>query len=270
MGKLFTRIILISSIFFWACDDPFSFSPFEVNVPENFRNITRRNLELIAANDTASSEPFKVALISDSHYHFEELEAAINHINQRIDISFIIVTGDISENGLQKEFELFHTRMVRARVPYLTVIGNHDHLSNGAEVYKQMFGPLNYTFTFHNTKFIMWDNVAWESRKAPDWSWFKNQLTETSEEHSTNESNQIIPVSHIPPDDLQVCDSLSRYQQLLRDHNIQMSVHGHMHEYSNRRLDGTNAQCITIGSPQKHNYAVLTISDSVTCEKVEY
>lgn len=269
MGRNFVKVILICTSILWACDDPFSYSPYEVSVPVEIRNTTQKNLDLIALSDTTSARPFKIALLADTHYFFEELQQAISHINERRDIAFIIVVGDISDNGLQKEFESFYDIMALSRVPYLTVIGNHDYLSNGAEVYKHLFGPLNYSFTYRGVKFVMWDDVVWESPQPPDWQWFKDEIGGTGEQKGSY--HQIIPFSHIPPNDPQLSDSAMVYHQLLVDHHITMSIHGHKHEYSLEKIYGGDVEYLTVGSPQNHAYAVLTIDDEIlTIEKVDY
>ena len=269
MGRNLIRVILICTSVFWACDDPFSYSPYEVSVPVEIRNTTQKNLELIALSDTTSARPFKIALLADSHYFFEELQEAISHINERRDLDFIIVVGDIADNGLQEEFESFYNIMALSRLPYLTVIGNHDYLSNGAKVYQHMFGPLNYSFTYRGVKFVMWDDVVWESPEPPDWQWFKDEISGVDEQKSNY--RQIIPISHIPPEDPQLMDSAIVYHQLMVDHNITMSVHGHQHEYNLKNTFGDNVEYLIVGSPQYRAYAVLTIGDdAITTEKVEF
>jgi 3',5'-cyclic-AMP phosphodiesterase len=254
----FTRFFLIVCTFIGACDQPFSYSPFQVDVPQSIRNTTQVNLERIAAIDTVSNDTFRVALIADTHYHFEALKDALNHINRRNDLTFIIVAGDISENGLQKEFELFHSIMSSSKLPYLTVIGNHDYLANGSEVYRQLYGPLNYSFEFHRVRFVMWDNIRWESGKEPDWQWFKDALSAASEKNA-GEPTQLIPFSHIPPSDPQVKDSEDVYTNLISAHHVKTSIHGHTHEFSQIQSEENEIHYITIGSPQKRAYAVLTI-----------
>jgi predicted MPP superfamily phosphohydrolase len=156
-----------------SCDNPFSYSPFEARVPGEFRNTTEKNLDRIRALEAPSDTALTIALISDSHYHFSNLKDAVDDIDSRPSVRFIIVIGDVTENGLQKEYEIFHTIMSGSVKPWLTVVGNHDHLSNGGAIYQQMFGELNYSFTFGRTKFVIWDNILWESNRTPDWEWLR-------------------------------------------------------------------------------------------------
>jgi 3',5'-cyclic-AMP phosphodiesterase len=264
-------LMIILTGLVWACGDPVSFSPFEAQVADVFKNTTEKNLYQIRLLDTAANRPFKVVLLSDSHYHFSSLKDAIKDINQHNDFSFIIVTGDISENGLLKEFEIFHQIMSHSRIPYVTVIGNHDHLSNGAEIYRQMFGPLNYSFAFHGVKFVAWDNTEWESKEKVDYQWLEQALKNRNDlEAISAPYRHVIPFSHVPPFDGQFEKNKDRFQSLLEAHDIKLSVHGHKHEFSVETGEN-DIRYMTVGSPQKRNYAALTIADGdITISKIEY
>jgi 3',5'-cyclic-AMP phosphodiesterase len=252
--------LLLCSYLCVECETPFSFSPFEAKVPIELRNTTEKNLERVMARDTLQNGSFNVALLSDVHYHFNELRNALEDINARNDIAFIVVTGDITDNGLQKEFELFRNIMAGSKVPWLTVIGNHDYLSNGRDVYRQMFGELNYSFVFNRTKLVFWDNVKWESNQAPDWEWFMTTVSETTTDSGIQkEYDQVIPFSHIPPIDGQFIRHAAGQHELFRTQGIKLSVHGHKHEFSDEEYYGDGVRYVTIGSPQKKNYAVLQV-----------
>jgi 3',5'-cyclic AMP phosphodiesterase CpdA len=269
--KVLLGVILFAPLF-WSCNSPFSYSPFEAKLPHEFTNTTEKNLQRIAEIEATTSDTFKIGLLSDPHYHFNDLRDALADINSKADISFVIVTGDLTENGLQKEFQLFHQLMALSEKPYLTVIGNHDYLSNGALVYEQMFGPYNYSFTFRNVKFVMWDNVLWESNKSPDWAWMKQALRDpTSQSERQAGYAHILPFSHIPPFDKQLSDSAAVFHSLLRENNVKISIHGHRHTYSATDFLGDGIQYVTVGSPQYRAYAELTITpNTVSVQKVEY
>lgn len=255
----------------WACDNPFSYSPFEARVADEFQNTTTKNLQQIALLDTSARNPFKVALIADIHYHFDNLRDALTDIDQKDSAAFIIVVGDFTENGLQNEFELFHHIMASAGRPYLTVIGNHDYLSNGGKIYQQMFGSFNYSFTFRKVKFVMWDNVLWESKKVPDWKWFETSLGEPAVDETGGVYHHVIPFSHIPPIDAQLVAKSQMFHQFLYDNNVNISIHGHKHAFSMEEYFGDGVRYVTIGSPQKRSYALLTITPyEIVVEKIEY
>ena len=268
-------IILFIAVCFSGCERPFNFSPYDGRVPDEFRHTTQRNLTEILRRDTAQQQAFKIALLSDTHYHYDDLHDAVQHINTKNDIAFVVVTGDIAESGLLGDFIFFHKTMQKLRIPYLTVIGNHDYLANGEKIYQQMFGDLNYSFIFNNTKFIMFDNVFWESDKAPDFPWLEHELgnNEISEKESgyIKPYRHIIPFSHIPPFDQQFRDHASLYHQLLVKNGVFLSVHGHRHSYFLDELFGDGIRYLTIPSPQKRSYCELIINEyHVEVQKVDY
>jgi 3',5'-cyclic-AMP phosphodiesterase len=266
-------LIVIVLTFFLGCDSPFSYSPFETNLSESLRNTTQKQLERITSTDTASNFVFKIALLSDTHYHYDDLKDAISHINRDPQVSFTIVTGDITENGLKKEFELFHQIMTRLHKPYLTIIGNHDYLSNGGLVYEQMFGNFNYSFHFGGVRFVMFDNVIWESNKAADYEWLSNTLSDAGQltENSFPQRNHTIVFSHIPPFDGQLTEKREEFHSLLTENHVMLSVHGHKHEYFIGELLGDGIQYMTVGSPQKRSYAMLTIrADQIVVEQIHF
>lgn len=248
-----------------SCDPWFAYSPYESNVQEAYRETTRKNLELIAALSEDDSKPFKIALLADPHYHFGKLEDAIAHINSNPEYVFAIVAGDLTENGLMQEYVYFHETMSRLRIPYLTVIGNHDYLANGERVYDQMYGLFNYTFVFNNTKFVLFDNNTIESEMEPDFQWVGRELVNNGEYH------HVIPVSHIPPYDGQMDKYRNQYHELLVRNEINLSVHGHRHDFSLEKVFGDAIEYLTISSPQKRTYAELTVSPTVLeVKKIDY
>lgn len=263
-------IFIIGSILA-GCDRPFHYSPFESNISESVRGTTRKNLQRLAASDTSANGNFKVALISDSHYHYNDLRDALTHIDSRKDIAFIIVTGDFTENGLQKEFELFFDIMNHSRLPYLTVIGNHDYLSNGGAVYSQLYGDYNYSFTFSGVQFIAFDNIIWEDPKEPDFEWLSQVLTGNADHGGRQDVRHKIVLSHIPPFDGQMEQTRERFHEILVSNDVKVSIHGHKHEYWAGYFFDERVTYMTVGSPSKRAYAELNImGDSLSVQKVEF
>ena len=261
--KLLFQLIIASALV--SCDSWFSYSPYEGNLDRAYQGTTAKNLALINAMDAGDSKPFKVALLSDPHYHFSELDNAIAHINKNNDYAFTIVTGDLSENGLKQEFMFFYNSMRELKTPYVTIIGNHDYLSNGEKVYHQMFGDFNYSFVFNNVKFVMFDNNTLESGKEPELGWFAEEL------RNTHGYDHVIPFSHIPPYDVQMKYHAAIFHELNLENDIRISIHGHKHDFSIEDVYGDGVLYATVSSPQKRTYSALTISPtSVEIQKIEY
>jgi len=256
---------LLFTVGLLSCDPWFAYSPYESNVKAFYRETNQKNLERIAALDNGDSRPFKVALLADPHYHYGKLEEAVAHINRDPGYSFAVVVGDLTENGLMQEFVYFHETMSYLKIPYLTVIGNHDYLAQGERVFDQMFGPLNYTFVFNGTKFVLFDNNTIESGKEPDFEWVSHELI------NPGNVDRVIPISHVPPYDVQMEKYRDLYHELLVRNGIGLSVHGHRHDYSLEKVFGDNIEYLTISSPQKRTYTALTVSPTgVEVQKITY
>jgi 3',5'-cyclic-AMP phosphodiesterase len=256
--------VLLAAIV-WSCDPWFAYSPYEAALDDALLGTTEKNLTLIQALDAGDSKPFKVAVLADAHYHYGKLGDAVTHINADPSYAFAIVAGDLTENGLKQEFDFFYETMARLKIPYITVIGNHDYLSNGDVLYKQMYGPYNYTLVFNNTKFILFDNNTIESEKEPDLDWFANELV------NDNGYDHVIPLAHIPPYDVQMTEYRDKYHELLVQNGIPISIHGHRHDFSIEDVFGDGIKYVTISSPQKRSYTELTITaGAVEVTKVEY
>jgi 3',5'-cyclic AMP phosphodiesterase CpdA len=265
------RSIRNTSVFFaiilglLSCDSWFSYSPYEAELDPVYHGTTDKNLTVINSADAGDSKPFKVALLSDPHYHFSKLHDAIRHINKKSDYAFVIVTGDLSENGLRQEFIFFYESMKELRLPYVTVIGNHDYLSNGELVYTQMYGAYNYSFVFNNVKFVMFDNTTLESEKEPDMDWLADNLI------NDHGYDHVIPFSHIPPYDGQMKKHSGAYHALMVKNQVTASIHGHRHEFSLNESYGDGVRYVTVSSPQYRTYSELTITPTgIDIQKIEY
>jgi predicted phosphodiesterase len=250
-----SKALFIVFFFLVSCADPFSYSIYDAYVPKQYRGLTQMNLDDLESISGSYGRSFKVALLSDVHYHYDELVKAIKYINSDNSIFFTIVIGDLTDQGLLTEFMLLHDALRQLDKPYFTVIGNHDYLANGELIYSQMFGDFNYNFVFDGVKFILFDDIFWESNKTPDFEWFKNEV-----EMSAN-FRLIVPISHIPPGDGQFTDEYTRqYHEVLDAENAQYSFHGHVHGFSDTLVGDTHY--VTVSSVQSGSFTELTIGQS--------
>jgi len=216
-----------------ACDLPFEYSPYDIIVKDKYKDLTARNIAKLTELEAGKSS-FKIAFITDTHTFYDDFEDAVKAINERDDIDFVIHGGDLTLSALHKEFTWFNEIMGKLKTPFLTVIGNHDHLSNGEDIYQKSLGANNYTFTFRGCKFVMFDNTIWEKGSAdPEFDWFKENLK------NDGDYNFVIPVSHIPPwaDQYNYANS-HVFNEILEENDIQLSIHGHTHSfYHGRKYD---------------------------------
>ncbi|AUC84560.1 metallophosphoesterase [Polaribacter sp. ALD11] len=252
----FLKIIVLTAITitFTTCDNFFEYSVYEASVKSAQKNTTDKNLKLLE-NIKVDSQDFKFAFITDVHYYYDNLKTVIDDINKRDDILFVIFGGDIADQALLKEYEIFHDIMSTLKKPYLTVIGNHDYNSNGSIIYKEMFGDYNYSFEFNNNKFVLFDDIIWESNKDPDFDWLSLELSDNAK------FNQVFVFAHIPPSSTDFSDEMREtYKSIMTDNNVSLSVNGHNHSffYEDGKADG-KVSYLTVPALKNPEYGIIDV-----------
>ncbi|TFG08710.1 metallophosphoesterase [Candidatus Thorarchaeota archaeon] len=61
----------------------------------------------------------------------------------------LLITGDLTSEGLREEFEAFHEAVEGVDIPMVIVPGNHDERNYGTAHFEELFGP---RFTRHETE----------------------------------------------------------------------------------------------------------------------
>jgi 3',5'-cyclic-AMP phosphodiesterase len=208
---------------------PFELSPYEIPpLDESETNLNAKNIGMIISGEQASGDSFVFAIIADTHVEYHLLKEVVRRINKDPDIRFVMHLGDMTDGGLYKEFHWTNEEMSELHVPYIMVIGNHDYLSNGELIYSKMYGPGSFTFTYHKTRFVCFDDVIWENENtSPDFNWLRSALSD----HILYRN--IFVFSHIPPFADQFNDeNESRFTQALTSARVDCSFHGHNHVYT--------------------------------------
>lgn len=117
--------------------DMIEYHPYDLNIKGD-TDINRRNIQSIEASLNGKEE-VSFILISDTQRWYDETEDAVNAINERNDVDFVIHCGDLSDFGMKMEFEKQRDILNRLNVPYVCLLGNHDCLATGKEVFNTIF-----------------------------------------------------------------------------------------------------------------------------------
>lgn len=152
-------------------------NPYDVHITGE-KQLTYKNIELIE-RATAGKSIIRFAVISDSQRFYDETRDAVNAINARGDIDFVLHGGDLTEYGATKEFLWQRDILDKLSMPYVCVIGNHDCIATGIEAYKSLFGPLNFSFTAGDVRFVCLNTNSLEfdySEAVPDLGYIKMRL----------------------------------------------------------------------------------------------
>lgn len=258
--KFILLLVLLTSC---GIDEP-EYSPWQSS--PSSRGLTAQHLGWLRGIE-GSTKDLKLAIVGDPQAVPGSLKTTITILNHDPTIDFIVITGDITDRGLLKEFEWISEIIDTSNKPILTVVGNHDGLNNGEDIYTKMFGPLNYSFTFRDITFVMWNNNYYEWG-VPDFSWLRRQV-------ASNE--KVVVVSHQPPNSGTLKKGHEeQWKSIRQEPNMMASIHGHVHHY-NFEVEGS-LPVYTVDRVTNIHYGLMTIEDHVMrffnctplCSEVQY
>lgn len=250
-----------------SCDEIIEYSPYENIVEKKWKNQNVKNYNKLLPEAQKSFEPFKIGLIADTHTYYDEFEKQVRVINKRDDLDFIVHLGDLTLSANAREFDWYSDIMNQINIPVISLIGNHDCLANGYDIYTEMFGESNFFFEYKDVKFVMFDDVVWEKQiRDPDFDWFIESIV------NNDDYQYVIPFAHIPPWDEQFSyGNEFFYNQILLGNSIELSVHGHGHRYEYSQPYNGGVNYLSIPAPIRNELIIMNIqSDTILIEKIDY
>jgi len=216
----------------------FEFSPYETDIEGSYKKLNETNIARLLTVETASSDSFTFAFLTDSHADYDDFLDAVTLINGRNDILFVLHGGDITDFGLQEEYKLAAEIITRSQKPFITAIGNHDCLSNGRQTFRTMFGDSFFSFEFpafgkeNSYKFVFLnDNTLEHDMNDNDnlkiAAWVEEAIS------SSHSHEAVFVVAHVPPDNTHYFNNETEeyYRTMLSENNVLMSLNGHEHKY---------------------------------------
>jgi len=138
------------------------------------------------------------------------------------------------------------------------VPGNHDCLANSKELYEEIYGPLNYSFTWNDIRFVMHNTNGREygfDGSTPDLNWLRQQVSDEGNFETC------IFVSHVAPFDNDFDNSLETdYVNIVRNSkNNLVNINGHRHNYSVEQPYQDSIWYINSSSPSNRIFSLVTI-----------
>lgn len=146
-----SSVFLTLSIGFTGCD-MIEYHPYDLDI-DGATGLNSTNIDLIEKS-TKGKKEIKFMVISDTQRWYDETEKAVDFINTMDDIDFVLHTGDISDFGMKLEFVKQRDILMRLKVPFVTIIGNHDCLGTGPDVFHLIFGENNFSFDAGDVHFV--------------------------------------------------------------------------------------------------------------------
>src|SRR5699024_2661514 len=193
-----------------------------------------------------SREDFSFAFISDTHINenssipSQDLKRTVRDINANPDIEFVVLTGDITEFGSDRELMIADSLLEQLEKPYYIIPGNHDTnwSESGTNSFRQIFGQEKFAFHSHGMLFVGTGSGP-NMRMAPglvpheDIVWLRKVLSRVKE------GKPIIFFNHYPID-----SSLANWYLVideLKKVNTQAILHGHGHRNKAANYEGIPA-----------------------------
>lgn len=245
----------------------FEYHPYEVRVPDDEKNTNAKAIQTIKANETPG-DTIRIILMGDTQRFYDDVEDFVARANQE-QADFVLLDGDISDFGINDEFSWIHDIMKHLRVPYVSVIGNHDLSGNGEKVFEERYGPLDDSFITKNFKFILLNTNSREYKfngNVPDIGWLQAQL-------SGDDFERAIVVSHMPPYATDFDPDLEQAYAttLSQSGKVNLSMHGHTHHYENTIHYDDGVRYLVSASMDKRMFLHVTlINDQYTIREIYY
>lgn len=247
---------MLVGLLFGGCikSTPFKDEPDETD-------LTARELRKLS-QQAAPSGRWSFLAFGDTHDEYDDLERSIGLMNQS-DAGLALIAGDLCDRGTLQEFEWSGELYRELSMPFFTVIGNHDELSDGPKIYQRMYGPRDYSFEYGGLKFVLFDSNTLENGAAPNREWVSQQV----HDHGKAKVVLVTHQSLTDPNDVEGGTVRDYYDELLASGDVALAVHGHLDEYQLRLVHGVPVlQCGTFETQRTHTLVGVD-GDSFTFER---
>ncbi len=251
-----------------ACDK-LEYHPYDLRF-DGARHVNVQNAARIEA-DLAGRDSVTFAFISDTQRWYDETADAVRSINAREDVDFVLHGGDLTDFGVTSEFVWMRDELEKLRVPYVTLIGNHDHLGNGLAVFHEMFGSENFSFNAGDTHFACFNTNTLEqlSNNCPDFSFLAADIAGVP----AGVRRTIVAVHAVPESDQFYGETAAQFHEGIKAYpGLQFGVCGHLHARAEKQPYDDGFIYYQIGAAKSREYYVfhLTKEGGMTHEVVQY
>ena len=197
----------------------------------------------------AQQGTFRFAQLTDIHLTpnnpnpTEDLLRSVAQINATDSIDFVLVTGDLTEEGDRTTMEKVKSCLDLLKVPYHVVLGNHETKwsDSGCTAFGEIFGGERFDFEHKGFLFLGFNSgplmrMAYGHVVPQDIRW----MTERMSRYNTGnprQNNPVILVTHYPMTEGDV-DNWYEVTDAVRPYNIRLFIGGHYHRNRDLRYDG--------------------------------
>ena len=197
-------------------------------------------LAVLAIMQGWAQKPFTFAQITDIHLNsddpkpLEYLMTSIADINQNPDIDFVLVTGDLADNGDNASLEQLDSALKTLNKKYYVVTGNHETTwsESGMAKFSELFGSERLEFEHNGVLFLGFTTgpfikMALGHVAPHDLTWLAEEV------NKKGKGKQVFLVTHYPITKGDI-DNWSEATDAIRKLNVKVFIGGHYHR--NRAL----------------------------------
>ncbi len=254
-------ILLLSSC------DRFEYNPYDTQYLDD-THINQTNINRIEGA-TTTDDTLRFVFVGDTQRMYDETEAFVKDVNKLQNIDFVIHGGDITDFGLSKEYKWMHEILKKLKVPYVTLIGNHDVVGHGKDVFQEVYGDLNFSFTSHKTRFVCLNTNALEfdySTPVPDFDFMLQQVADSAD------IDQTIVVMHAPPFDEQFNNNVTlMFNYVVEQYkNLRFCLHAHQHSLKETDFFNNGIMYYGCDDISGRNYMIFTVTPDSYTYTVKY
>lgn len=192
----------------------------------------------------AQQGTFRFAQLTDVHFSpnnpnpTEDLLRSIAQINATDSIDFVLVTGDLTEEGDRATMEKVKSCLDLLKAKYYVTLGNHETKwsDSGCTAFGEIFGGERVEFEHKGFLFLGFNSgplmrMAYGHVVPQDIRWM------TGEMEKAGKDKPVILVTHYPLIDGDV-DNWYEVTDAVRPYNIRLFIGGHYHRNRDLRYDG--------------------------------
>ena len=197
---------------------------------------------LLSVNIQAQIGSFRFAQLTDIHLSetnpkpTEDLLRSIAQINATDSLDFVLVTGDLTEEGDNATLLKVKQCLDLLRYPYYTVMGNHETKwsESGCTMFSKIFGGERFSFYHKGIQFLGFNTgpfmrMALGHVKPQDISWIQSTIKDKKQ--------PVILVTHYPILEGDV-DNWYEVTDVVKPYNIRLFIGGHYHRNKHFTYDG--------------------------------
>jgi outer membrane protein assembly factor BamB len=177
----------------------------------------------------SASGGFTFGNVADPHVN-AQLPEQITEINTtRQDLAFIQVSGDLTNNATDAEFEYYKASTANSKVPVWPAVGNHEYAAGATyaariDTYRKHVGPEWYSFDYSDRHFLVLENNG-AAPFAEQLEWVKADLAQ-----NVKKGKHLVVLTHQPMNVPFGSPSVyDEYGKVLEQYGAELILVGHEH-----------------------------------------